>query len=208
VSLAPTADIPIERARTALRAHLGPQAASHGERTGATARVLAVRFGADADAAELAGLLHDWSRQESGEELLAFADRAGLAVLPAERETPHLLHSRVAAEQVREAFPGVRLEVLSAIAAHTVGALPMSALDKIVFIADAIEPARDYAGVDELRELAGSCALDDVFADAYARSIAFVRAKGAPLHPMTALVAAQIERETGRSPLGVPDVPA
>ena len=102
MSLAPTADISFDRARTALRAHLDDAAAAHCERTAGAARELASRVGVDADAAALAGLLHDWSRQESAEALIEYAKRAGLSILPEEREHPYLLHSRVAAEQVRD----------------------------------------------------------------------------------------------------------
>jgi predicted HD superfamily hydrolase involved in NAD metabolism len=194
VSLAPTSDISLLRARGAVRARLHAQAAAHCERTAATARELAGRFGVDEDAAELAGLLHDAA-------LLAYADTHGLSVLDEERRHPYLLHSRVAAEQLREDFLGIGLDVLSAVAAHTVGVVPMTALDKVVYIADAIEPERDYPGVERIRETAASCSLDSVFADAYASSVAFVLKKGGVLHPMTALVAAQVQRETGVSPL-------
>jgi predicted HD superfamily hydrolase involved in NAD metabolism len=201
VSLAPTSDISLLRARGAVRARLHAQAAAHCERTAATARELAGRFGVDEDAAELAGLLHDWSREEPDAALLAYADTHGLSVLDEERRHPYLLHSRVAAEQLREDFLGIGLDVLSAVAAHTVGVVPMTALDKVVYIADAIEPERDYPGVERIRETAASCSLDSVFADAYASSVAFVLKKGGVLHPMTALVAAQVQRETGVSPL-------
>lgn len=201
VSLEPTADIPYREASAALRAHLGDAAASHCERTAEAARGLASRVGVDADAAALAGLLHDWSREDGAEALVEYARAAGLSILPEERVHPYLLHARVAAEQVRQAFPGIRIDVLSAIAAHTVGTVPMTPLDKVVYIADAIEPGRDYPGVEELRASAASEPLDEVFARAYADSVAFVLHKGAPLHPMTRLVSAQIERETGGSPM-------
>lgn len=201
MSLAPTADIPFERARAAVRGHLGEAAASHCERTAEAAREIASRVGVEPDSAALAGLLHDWSRQDSAEELVELAQGAGLSILPEERAHPYLLHARVAAEQVRAAFPGIRIDVLSAIAAHTVGTVPMTPLDKVVYIADAIEPGRDYPGVDELREAAASEPLDEVFAKAYADSVAFVLRKGSPLHPMTRLVSEQIRRETGSSPM-------
>jgi predicted HD superfamily hydrolase involved in NAD metabolism len=200
VSLAPKAEIDMEVVRDAVREHLSPRSAAHCERTAGTARELALRYDVDPDAAELAGLLHDWSRDDSLDELLAFADRTGLAVFPEEREHPYLLHARVAADQLRQRFPQLTLPVLSAVAAHTVGAVPMTPLDEIVYIADAIEPERDYAGVDELRRSAEKDTLQVAFADAYARSIAHVRRKGAPLHPMTALVVAGIERTNGPPP--------
>jgi predicted HD superfamily hydrolase involved in NAD metabolism len=196
-------DMDMESMRAAVRAHLSARSADHCERTADTARELARRFDVDPDAAELAGLLHDWSRDDSAQDLIAFADANGLAVLPQERENPYLLHSRVAADELRAAYPDLSLQVLSAVAAHTVGAVPMTPLDEIVYVADAIEPARAYPGVEELRASARGSSLDSVFADAYASSVAFVREKGLPLHPMTALVAAEIERATGESLLPV-----
>lgn len=201
MSLASSADIPLELARAAVRARLRSRAAAHCERTATTARELAARFGLDERAAELAGLLHDWSREVPDAALLAYAEMHGLTVLDEERAHPYLLHARVAAEQLREDFTGIGLDVLSAVAAHTVGVVPMTPLDKVVYIADAIEPERVYPGVECLRETASSCPLDIVFADAYASAVASVLERDAPLHPMTALVAAQVERETGRSPL-------
>jgi predicted HD superfamily hydrolase involved in NAD metabolism len=164
VSLAPTSDIPLELARAAVRARLHPPAAAHCERTAATARVLASRFGVDERAAELAGMLHDWSREEPDAALLAYADMHGLSVLDEERAHPHLLHSRVAAEQLREDFRGIRLDVLSAVAAHTVGVVPMSALDKVVYIADAIEPERSYPGLWTASSVMRTRALSPSFA--------------------------------------------
>jgi predicted HD superfamily hydrolase involved in NAD metabolism len=201
VSLAPRAEVDIEVVRAAVREHLSEPSAAHCERTAQTARELAVRYDVDPDSAELAGLLHDWGRDDSLDGLLTSAEETGLAVLPEEREHPYLLHARVAADQLRERFPALSLPVLSAVAAHTVGAVPMTPLDEIVYIADAIEPGRDYPGVDGLRLSAMAGPLETAFADAYGRSVAHVRRKGAPLHPMTALVVAGIERATGSSPL-------
>ena len=68
---------------------------------------------------------------------------------PFEREHPRLLHARVGAALARRDLPGIGEGVLSAIAVHTVGAVPMTPLDQVVYLADMIEPARTYAGVDE-----------------------------------------------------------
>lgn len=184
----------VAQVRRAVREHLSERSAAHCERTASTARELAARYGVDEGAAELAGLLHDWSRDDTADELLGFADREGLAVLPEERTHPYLLHARVAADQVRAAFPDTPIEVLSAVAAHTVGAVPMTPLDMIVYIADAIEPARDYPEVEALRRSAEHGPLTQAFADALARSVAHVRAKGSVLHPITPLVEARAER--------------
>jgi predicted HD superfamily hydrolase involved in NAD metabolism len=198
VSLVPSAEIDFAEALEAVRAHLRPDSAEHSERTAETARGLAGPHGVDPEQAALAGLLHDWSRDESDEDLLAFAEERGLAVLPAEREHPYLLHARVAAEQLRERFPGIRLEIMGAIAAHTVGSVPMTELDKIVFMADMLEPARAFPGVERLRRIAENEPLAEAFREAYAQSVRHVAGSGRTLHPLTKLVEADIARETGR----------
>jgi HD superfamily phosphohydrolase YqeK len=74
----------------------------------------------------------------------------------------------------------------------------MTDLDKIVYIADMIEPARDYPGVERLRAMAATLPLREAFREAYAASVSRVTALGRALHPMTHDVIAAIERETGR----------
>jgi predicted HD superfamily hydrolase involved in NAD metabolism len=199
VSPASSPDIGTARVREAVREHLGRRSAEHCERTAATARDLAERHGLDGQWAEIAGLLHDWSRDESDEALLEYAETAGLAVLAEERFHPYLLHARVGADQVRKRFPDLPLPVLSAIAAHTVGAVPLAELDMVVYVADSIEPAREHPGVDEVREAAATLPLAEAFALAYTRAVDSVCEKGSPLHPMTSLVAGEVRRVTGSS---------
>lgn len=176
--------------RSAVRERLSPESAAHSERTAMAARALAVRHGENADDAELAGLLHDWSRDETGAEMLAFAGSVGMSVSPAERRQPELLHSRVAAARLRAAFSQIRDEVLAAVAAHTVGGLEMSRLDKLVYTADKVESGRRYAGVERLRAIAQNGSLEDAFRECYLSSVAHVRDVGAELHPITARVLA------------------
>lgn len=186
------------RARGVLRASLSETSFAHCERVAATAWALAGHFGVDQDKAELAGLLHDYSRDETDEALLAAAERMGVPMLPVERERPYLLHARVAAARLRRDLPGLGEAVLSAIAAHTVGSVPMSDLDKVVYLADMIEPARSYPGIDELREACARDELAECFRRGYARSLRHVMESGAPVHPVSSAVGAAIERETGR----------
>jgi predicted HD superfamily hydrolase involved in NAD metabolism len=189
----------LTRARALARAHLGEESYAHCERVAATAKLLAERHGVDPDQAELAGLLHDFSRDEDEEDLLDGADSMGLTVLPVERENPYLLHARVGAARLAAGMPDLPEPVRSAVAAHTVGAVPMSALDKVIYLADMIEPARVYDGVESLRVSCERDSLDECFRRAYARSVEHVRAGGRPLHPLTADVMRAIEDETGRA---------
>lgn len=201
---APSELLPV--ARLLLREHLSPESAAHSERVAACARALADRFGVDPDGAELAGLLHDYARDEPREGLVAIAEGMGMTVLPVEREHPYLLHSRVGAAHVRRDLPGVGEAVLSAIAVHTVGAVPMSDLDKVVYVADMIEPARTFTGVDELRDACADESLGECFRVGYGMSLRHVRQTGRPAHPVSGAVAAAAERETGRSIFDAPVV--
>ncbi len=115
--------------------------------------VLARRFGASPEKAELAGLLHDYCRELSDEETLATAAGYGIPVSPVEARRPKkILHGPVAAAVLAEL--GLDPDVAAAIRLHTVGAAGMTALEKCVYLADYLEPGRAFPGVDEVRELA------------------------------------------------------
>jgi predicted HD superfamily hydrolase involved in NAD metabolism len=176
-----------EEARVALAARLTPDSLAHSERVAEVARDLAARFGVDGDAARLAGLLHDWSRDESAAELLGYAQQHGLRLCDMDRAVPYLLHAAVAAAQVRDAFPGVAPAIVDAIASHTVGEAVMTDLMRIVYIADTIEPARSYEGVAELRSSVGdpSTTLPRLYFACYRRSLLNIVQSGRRLHPDT-----------------------
>jgi predicted HD superfamily hydrolase involved in NAD metabolism len=188
----------LPQARSLARARLSGDSYAHCERVAAAARALAARHGVDPDAAELAGLLHDYCRDMTDDELLAAAEMTGVPVPAFEREHPYLLHSRVAAALLRRELPGTGEAVLSAIAVHTVGAVPMSDLDRVVYLADTIEPARDHPGVQDLRAACETESLAECFRRGYGRSLRYVMEKGGPVHPVSAAVMSAIERETGR----------
>jgi HD superfamily phosphohydrolase YqeK len=137
--------------------------------------------------------------------LLDGADAMGLTVLPVERRSPYLLHSRVGAARLRSELPALPASVLEAVEVHTVGAVPMSDLDKVVYLADMIEPARSYPGLEALRRSCELEPLDECFRVGYASSLEHVARTGQPLHPVSDAVARLIEDETGR-PLERPAV--
>jgi predicted HD superfamily hydrolase involved in NAD metabolism len=186
-------------ARELLAERLTPSLLAHSLRVSATAVELAQRFGVDESDAELAGLMHDIARGEDDTTVLALADKLGVPVLDYEREHPHVLHARVGAAIARHELPGIGEAVLSAIEVHTVGALPMSDLDRVVYLADMIEPGRTYEGVEDLRAACATLPLGECFRLGYGRSVRHVLASGRPVHPISAAVGAQIERETGRA---------
>ena len=175
-------------ARDAVAKRLSARSLGHCERVAQTAAELAARFGADVEHARLAGLLHDWGRDEGDSALLAAALRYGIAVDDVDRAVPYLLHAEVSAAELGEAFPGLPTEVTDAVSCHTFGKVGMTALDKIVYIADTIEPERDFPGVKDLRDMARACDLEGLFVAVYARSLTWVIERRQPIHPGTAAV--------------------
>ena len=166
-----------------IEARLPARLLSHSRRVAVTAAQLAGLWGADSEAARLAGLLHDYCRHLSPEETLAQAGAAGLAIGPLERARPRqLLHAPLAAAQLAEV--GLSEACLRAIATHTVGGAGMDPLQKCVYLADAIEPGRDYPGVEELRSLAAN-SLDEALRVLVRLTIVDLVERRRPVHPAT-----------------------
>lgn len=118
-----------------------------------TAAQLARRWGADEEKMRRAAILHDCTKYLSLEEHLAICDRYGVELDPMERVTEKLLHSKSGAVLARHMF-GEDDEVYGAIFYHTTARAGMSLAEKIIYIADYIEPNRDFPEVEELRTLA------------------------------------------------------
>ena len=106
----------------------------------------------------------------------------------AELAHPHLLHARTGAAGLRGALPGVPDEVVAAVSHHTVGALDMTPLDMVVYLADMIEPNRDYPGVVALRDAVGSVSLEELFALGYQQSLLHLVTARKCMHPDTVKV--------------------
>ena len=119
-----------------------------------TAACLAMRYGADLTQALVAGLLHDCAKCIPNDKKLKLCRKNGIEVTPFEEKAPFLLHAKLGAWMAEHEYHVSDPAILSAIACHTTGKLDMSLLDKIVFIADYIEPGRNKApGLPEIRRL-------------------------------------------------------
>ena len=114
---------------------------------------LAQRWGADETMARRAGILHDCTKYLSGEEHIAVCQQYGVPLDDLERTAPKLLHSKTGACMARYLF-GEPDEVYEAIFWHTTAKADMTTLEKILYVADYMEPNRDFEGVERLRELA------------------------------------------------------
>jgi len=166
-----------------IEGRLSPPLLAHSRGVADTAAEFAPRWGADAEEARLAGLLHDYCRGLSAEETLAQAEAAGLAIGPLERARPRrFLHAPLAAARLQG--HGFSAACLRAIATHTVGGAGMDPLQKCVYLADAIEPGRDYPVVEELRGLAAN-SLDDALRSLVRLTIIDLVERRVPVHPAT-----------------------
>jgi predicted HD superfamily hydrolase involved in NAD metabolism len=115
---------------------------------------LARIHGADPHKARLAGMLHDLARLYSAERLISECKRRGVEIDEFSRANPVVLHAPLSARLARDDFGVTDPEVLSAIAKHTLGSGEMGTLDCILYLADALEPGRDYEERAETAALA------------------------------------------------------
>jgi predicted HD superfamily hydrolase involved in NAD metabolism len=164
------------------RERLSAKRYGHTLRVANTAEDLARAHGLDPGRARLAALLHDAAREMSSDGFLNLAEDLELPVGEPERESPKLLHGPVAAGLARRDL-GVEDEgVLAAIGEHTTGRPGMAPLSLVLYVADKIEPARDYPSVESLRRLARRD-LRAAAAESLRRSIAHNEERGRPTHP-------------------------
>lgn len=120
-----------------------------------TAACLAMRYGADVNKAYLAGLLHDNAKCIPTKKKMSICQKAGIPISKIEEKNPELLHSKVGSYLANKKFQVEDSDILNAIYYHTTGRPHMSLLEKIIFIADYIEPNRKkIPELDEIRTMA------------------------------------------------------
>ncbi|WP_378953229.1 bis(5'-nucleosyl)-tetraphosphatase (symmetrical) YqeK [Pelosinus sp. sgz500959] len=157
---------------------------SHSIGVSETAECLAVRFHCDTEKAKIAGLLHDLAREVPMNELLPRAQAFGIVVNDIEQAEPILLHPLLGAKLAQAEFGIDDAEILQAIILHTTAGESMTILDKIIYLADVIEPGRGFKGVDSIREMA-QVDLDKALLAALDQSIDYLVKRCGLIHPAT-----------------------
>lgn len=151
----------------------------------ATAFFMARRFKVDALRAQRAGRLHDCAKRCTLEEMRALVAASGEGMDSQMASSRALLHAPAGAALARQAYGETDEAVLRAIRWHTTGCVGMTELDKVIYLADMIEPGRKpYPGLEEIRALCQTD-LDAAMRAALGQSIAHIRAKGQEPHPDT-----------------------
>ncbi|MBQ8952703.1 MAG: nicotinate-nucleotide adenylyltransferase [Clostridia bacterium] len=192
-------DAPLHQMTCQLSRTLSPHRLSHTLSVAQTAVTLAARFGENPCQAHLAGMLHDCAKGLDAPVLLQLIRSGGISADDVELSMPALLHAPAGAALAREQYHVNDAAVLSAIRWHTTGRKNMTKLEKIIYLADMIEPERaDFPGLSEIRALARED-LNKAVAMAAARSAAYVLERGKKLHPRTMELAntTQLSERTG-----------
>lgn len=146
-------DLPMEQLEQAVISLLKPSRVAHVLGCRDTCIALAKRWGSDETDAGRAGLLHDISKALDGPLQLTLCRTYGTMLDDFSVQNPKTLHA-LTGSLVAEHIFGENKAVVSAICSHTTGKGNMNLLEKIVYVADYMEPNRDFPGVEELRELA------------------------------------------------------
>ncbi|MCI5954814.1 MAG: bis(5'-nucleosyl)-tetraphosphatase (symmetrical) YqeK [Lachnospiraceae bacterium] len=150
-----------------------------------TAAALAMCYGASVEDARLAGLLHDCAKCLTDEKRLSICKKNDIPVTEIEMRNPFLLHAKVGAFLAKEKYGVGKQDILNAILYHTTGHENMSLLEKIIFVADYIEPGRKQApNLLEIRKLAFQN-LDNAMLQILEDTLKYLQSGGGETDPMT-----------------------
>lgn len=144
----------MERLQDIVKGRLSPKRFAHTLGVVDTAKRLAKYYGAPVDQAEIAALLHDAMKESSLQEMQSLVMEAQIPVDSEMLKNGALLHGPAGAAYAKLTLHIQDELICEAIRVHTLGSTHMSVLDKIIFLADYIEPNRNFPGVEELRNLA------------------------------------------------------
>ena len=175
--------LPLSKLRPVALSYLKHKRIPHVLGTEQEAIRLAERYGADVEKARVGALLHDCTKKLDMEAQLALCRHYGIELDELEQKALKLLHAKTGAAIARDVF-GVDEEIYSAILWHTTGHANMTLLEKILYLADYIEPSRDFPGVDKLRAVCYKN-LDAGLLMGLEMTIGEMNAMGNPVHHAT-----------------------
>jgi predicted HD superfamily hydrolase involved in NAD metabolism len=169
----------------AVRADLAQaQRYAHSVRVARLGELLALAHAEDTRRARIAGMLHDLARLYSAERLLRECGARGMPIDGFERAHPVVLHARLSAELARERYHVGDETILCAIRAHTLAAPAMSRLDCVVYLADALEPGREFPERETYLGVAYAD-LNEAMRLVLGSSLAYLRGRGLEPAPRT-----------------------
>ncbi|MBQ2697901.1 MAG: nicotinate (nicotinamide) nucleotide adenylyltransferase [Clostridia bacterium] len=147
---------------------------------------LARRFGYEnLPLARLAGLLHDCTKNENTQKQLRLCQEFDIMISNLERSAPRLLHAVTGEPVARARYGLTEQEALFAIRYHTTGRAGMSLLEKLLYLADYVEPLRSFPGVEPVRRVLRDQGLEPALLLALKNTIAELTERDSPIHPDT-----------------------
>jgi predicted HD superfamily hydrolase involved in NAD metabolism len=150
-----------------------------------TAAALAMRYREDIEKAQLAGMLHDCAKCLDNSKKIRICEKNNIEITEAERSNPFLLHAKAGACLAAKKYGVEDEDVLNAITYHTTGRPGMSMLEKIIYIADYIEPGRNQEpDLQELRALAFQD-IDKALLEILQHTLLYLSASQKEIDPMT-----------------------
>jgi predicted HD superfamily hydrolase involved in NAD metabolism len=164
-----------------LKAKLSDKRYVHSVNVSAQAKKLAQLYGADAEKAELAGLLHDIEKDTPGPKQLQTIEKYSIILDNVEQNAPKLWHAIAGAAVLKNELGFDDEDFLNAVRYHTTARAGMSLLEKIIYLADYISADRTFDGVEELRRSVYK-SLEKGFRVALDFSVGELLEKGAPIH--------------------------
>jgi nicotinate-nucleotide adenylyltransferase len=171
----------MEKLEQAVISLLKPNRVAHVLGCRDTAVAMARHWGVNETDAARAGLLHDITKALDGERQLTLAGEYGIILTDFQEKYPKTLHALTGSVVAEQLF-GENEAVVQAIRHHTTGKANMNLLEKIIYVADYMEPNRDFPGVEKLRELAFSD-LDEALKFGLTMTLNYLNQQGSEVSP-------------------------
>lgn len=150
-----------------------------------TAIALAMRYDVSIEDAEVAGLLHDCAKEIEDDKAIAYCEKHHIRISESEKANPSLLHAKLGSFIAMNTYHVEDPDIINAILNHTTGRPNMSRLEKIIFVADYIEPGRNKAqNLDGIRKLA-FMDLDAALLQILSDTLEYLNQKEKSIDPMT-----------------------
>jgi predicted HD superfamily hydrolase involved in NAD metabolism len=165
-----------------IRKRLDEKRYIHSVNTAREAVKLAELYGADKEKAFIAGILHDIAKGMPAEKLLKISEENGIEVDEYEKNNAELMHGKIGSYIISKELGINNSDILSAVQWHTTGHADMSLLEKIIYLADIIEPGRTFKEIENIRKLAYEN-INKAMKVSLRESIDYVLSRGLTLHP-------------------------
>ncbi len=166
-----------ERVRRYAMTMISQSRYEHSVRVAQTAERLCQIHGLDSQRGYFAGLAHDICKEMKGDLLVSLAVLDGEPVGKLEQDKPGLLHGRAAASVLRKDFAVEDEDILEAVRLHTFGAPGMGSLAKVLYVADKVEPGRDYVTQEYLDRIY-AMALDEALLFVVRENVKHLKSRG------------------------------